>query len=339
MRVEIEGGHPPRPSLVNVDRPLVGAVVARVVVHRPDHPAGDLLDDPHGVAAGAPQVGEGAGAVRPGPEPAARAPSQGATCREGVEEVAGVGTEQFEVGLGDGQLGGRRAQVGRQYVGVGRVEHGRLDVLPEDRLRMVHQEGIQGIVTSHEDGERLAAAAARPPRLLPQRRPPPGPAAHEHRVQAGDVDPELEGVRAGEPQQPSFAQFRLRARPLLGQVTAAVGGDPLAQLRIHLLQEPPGPAATASAPRRDGTKARLRVPVTTRSASSSAASATAVRRVGAPFSPPPAVSGGSHNATWVPPRGDASCVTTRTSSPVSARAVPPGSPVVADASTKVGSLR
>ena len=62
----------------------------------------------------------------------------------------------------------------------------------------------------------------------------------------------------------------------------------------------------------------------------------AVRRVGASFSPPWSVSGGSHSANCVEPRGDASSATATTGSPVRRDADPAGSPAVADASTNVG---
>jgi hypothetical protein len=60
------------------------------------------------------------------------------------------------------------------------------------------------------------------------------------------------------------------------------------------------------------------------------------RRVGAPFSPPPSVSGGSQSATVARDRGEPSSVTGTTGSPVSRPAVTSGSDTVADAGTNVG---
>src|SRR5690606_20765870 len=75
--------------------------------------------------------------------------------------------------------------------------------------------------------------------------------------------------------------------------------------------------ATASAPRRDRTNASVRTSPLTRSASRSAASAVAPRRTGAPCSPVNSVSGGSHSANAVAPRGEAASVTALASAPVS----------------------
>src|SRR5690606_6848216 len=95
-------------------------------------------------------------------------------------------------------------------------------------------------------------------------------------------------------------------------------------------------SATVSAPRRLRTKASVRTSASTRSASRSAASAVAVRRMEAPFSPRSSVSGGSHRAKVVDPLGEASSVTSSTSSPVSRLANAPGSLAVAEASRKTG---
>ncbi len=78
------------------------------------------------------------------------------------------------------------------------------------------------------------------------------------------------------------------------------------------------------------------MPCTVRSVSRSAASAVAVRRTGAPFSPSSSVSGGSHRANTSSPRGDASSATSTTGSPVSRRAATEGSAAVAEASRNTG---
>ena len=96
------------------------------------------------------------------------------------------------------------------------------------------------------------------------------------------------------------------------------------------------PWATASAPRRDRTNASAGMPSATRSASSPAASAVAVRRTGAPASPRSVVSGGSQSPNVSDPRGAVSAVTATASSPVSSRAQVSGSLTVAEQSTKTG---
>ena len=59
--------------------------------------------------------------------------------------------------------------------------------------------------------------------------------------------------------------------------------------------------ATCSTPRRDRTNARVRTSSRTRSVNRSATSEDAARRTGAPFSPPPGLSGGSHSASVTSP--------------------------------------
>ena len=83
-------------------------------------------------------------------------------------------------------------------------------------------------------------------------------------------------------------------------------------------------APPARLPRRDRTNASVCTSSATRSASRSAVSDEAARRVGAPFSPVYAVSGGSHSATDTWPRGEVSPVTGSTSSPVSRAAASSG---------------
>ena len=83
------------------------------------------------VAPGRADVGEVGGPEAVGPEPAARSPSQPALLDEPVEEVAGGRAEQREVGLGQRELLGGRAQVGRQDVLVGGVDDRGLDRLAE----------------------------------------------------------------------------------------------------------------------------------------------------------------------------------------------------------------
>ena len=139
----------------------------------------------------------------------------------------------------------------------------------------------------------------------------PGVAGQHHGVQPGDVDAELQGVR----RRHARAGRRRTAR-------APARGAPRAGSRRG--RSPPGRtrsarprsrrirrawSATDSALRRDRTKASVRAPCSTRSASSPAASAAADRRSGAPCSPVRSVSGGSHSANVAPGRGEPSSVT------------------------------
>ena len=94
--------------------------------------------------------------------------------------------------------------------------------------------------------------------------------------------------------------------------------------------------AIVSAPRRDLMKAMVRTREDTRLASSSAVSATAVRRSLAPFSPRSSVRAGSQNATVVEPWGEESSDTARTGAPMSRPKEVSGSDAVAEAAMNTG---
>jgi hypothetical protein len=68
-----------------------------------------------------------------------------------------------QVRLGERQLGRGAAQVRPRTYGVGRVEHRRLDRPAEQRLRVVHEVGVQRVVAGDEDRQRpCPARPARP---------------------------------------------------------------------------------------------------------------------------------------------------------------------------------
>ena len=199
---------------------------------------------------------------------------------------------------------------GREHVRVAGVEHGRLDRLAEQRLGVVDEVGVQRVVAGDQHRQGALPGPAGPAGLLPQRRPGAGPAGEQHRVQPGDVDAELErvgrrrrraaGRTAGRPPAPGAPRAGSRpgrrrpGRPARGRPRRAAAGRS---------------DDTVSAPRRDRTKASVRTPSATRSASRSAASAVAVRRTGASCSPASSVSGGSQSANSSSPRGEPSSVT------------------------------
>ena len=68
----------------------------------------------------------------------------------------------------------------------------------------------------------------------------PGPARHEHRVEAADVDAELEGVGRRDPAQVAGREALLERAALLGQVARAVGRDCAGELGVDLLERVPG---------------------------------------------------------------------------------------------------
>ena len=95
-----------------------------------------------------------------------------------------MGPNSGRSGLGQRQLRRGRGEVRGQHVGVVGVHDGGLHRLPEQRVRVVHQIGVEGIVGGHEERERRRPCPARPAGLLPQRGPRPGPAGEQHGVEA-----------------------------------------------------------------------------------------------------------------------------------------------------------
>ena len=141
---------------------------------------------------------------------------------------------------GEGELGGRRAQVGRQHVRVVRIQHGCLDRGAEQRIGVMHEIGVKRVVTGDENGHRSSPGPPGPARLLPERCPGAGPSGHQHRVQPGHVHAELQRGRRGQPGDLAGPQGVLQRAALVGQVTGPVGGHPLGQIsRARLGQLPP----------------------------------------------------------------------------------------------------
>ena len=230
---------------------------------------------------------------------------------------------------------------GAEHVRVRRVE----DAWPRPAGRRSPPGGARGRCPAGRRGRR------RPPATPRRERPArpacchseasvPGIAGQHDRVQAGDVEPELQGVGGGHARaaRPD-GQRRLQRAPLLGQVarrgrrrSARTSSSSAGLGQVPRTRR----ARSNSAPRRERTKASVRAPSTTRSASSRAASAPAARRTGASCSPRSAVSGGSHSANVRAPCGEASSVTAVDRQPDSRDADAAGSATVAEASTKTG---
>ena len=202
-----------------------------------EHPAGDVLDQAHGRAAGRADVGEVAGAPAVGPEPAAWTPAQQAALGERVDGRPRTGPEHGQVLHGERRLGSGGAQVRAQDVGVVGVEDVGLDRLPEQGLGVVDQIGVQRVVARHHHPERVAGAAPGPADLLPQGRAGAGEAGEQHGVEAADVDAELERVGRGQAEQPAVAQRLLERAALLGEVAAAVGRHLVDQARVDLAEQ------------------------------------------------------------------------------------------------------
>ena len=168
--VQVQRPHQVAVALVHVDGALVHDQVGRGLVHRADQPARRLLHHPDRRQAGAAQAGRG-GRVPAHAVPARRAAAQPSRPGEVIDHRPGRRAEDVQVRLGQGQFGGRRAQVRRQHVRVVRVQHGGLHRVPQQDLRMADQVGVQRVVAGDQDRRRRPAAAPGPARPAATARP------------------------------------------------------------------------------------------------------------------------------------------------------------------------
>lgn len=99
---------------------------------------------------------------------------------------------------------------------------------------MVDEEGVQGVVAGDQDRERAPAGASGAARLLPQGGAGAGVAGDQDGVQPGDVDAEFEGGGGGEAEQLAGVEGAFEGSAFLGEVAAAVGGDPPGQRAVDL---------------------------------------------------------------------------------------------------------
>ena len=155
--------------LVDVDRALVDGGVGGRAVDCADDDARVGLHDRH---LGRPVAAQGGQVLGPPgqvdvPEPArGPTPQRAPTLQLAQQGVVGQ-AEQGQVRGSQGRLGGGGAQVGREHVGVGRVEDRGLGG-GEDRLGVVYQVGVQRVVGGDEDGQAAGPGASGPARLLTQ---------------------------------------------------------------------------------------------------------------------------------------------------------------------------
>lgn len=99
---------------------------------------------------------------------------------------------------------------------------------------MVHQIGVQRVVPGHENGQGTLPRAAGPACLLPEGRPCARVAGDDDRAEAGDVDAQFQGGGGRQTEQFAGVQRPLQGPALLGEVTPAIGGDPLRQRPVDL---------------------------------------------------------------------------------------------------------
>src|SRR4029079_7790141 len=101
--------------------------------------------------------------------------------------------EERRIALVEGRLERRREDVAVEHARVGVVEDGGLDLPPHQRLRLAHEELVEGVLARDEDGEPVALPPGPSP-LLPQARHGAREADRNRAVEEAYVDAELERV-------------------------------------------------------------------------------------------------------------------------------------------------
>ena len=226
--------HVVRPAFEDVDGFLVDHGGGRVVVDLGDDArlAGDVLHHEvvRGHAAQAHRVG-GIALARPVPA-SARAVQQLLALEEG-QDLREVFLAEALV-VGEGQLEGRALHVGEQDVQVLGVDAALLGGAAEEVVGVLRDELVEGRRVGHQHRYRRAAAPARAPSLLPGRSHAAGITEEHGRVEAADVDAQLEGVRGDDAEHRALAQPALDLAALQGQIAAAVAADDALRSRPRL---------------------------------------------------------------------------------------------------------
>jgi hypothetical protein len=126
------------------------------------------------------------------------------------------------VGMGEGELVGRAAEVRVDHKRVGRVDHRGLRGAREQLGGMGGQPLVELVAAGDEHSCRGRAVAARPPCLLPERGDGAGEAVDHHRVEPTHVDAELERRGGDHARQLAGRELVFDRSALFGQVAAPV---------------------------------------------------------------------------------------------------------------------
>ena len=219
-------GHQPLLALVQVDGPFMHRPIGGAPVDAAHHAPGAGLDDLDRTPDRPTQVDGIHRAFGTRPEPAGGSGAQQPLGAQPGRKVAHRLAEPALVARFQRSLLGGRRQVRSEHVGVLRAQHRLLDRPVEDQLRMVEQVRVQRVVAGHQHHQRVALAAARPAGLLPERLERPRETGDHHGIQAGDVDPQLQGIGGRHPRQFTIPQPRLKLTAVTGQVAGPVARHP-----------------------------------------------------------------------------------------------------------------
>ena len=123
-----------------------------------------------------------------------------------------------------------------ENIRVGRVDHDPFDRLVQQRGGIVHQIGIQRVVSGDQHHQRALTTSPGSAGLLPERRHRSGEAGQHDRVEPGDVDAKLQRIGGGQAPQLAVEQRPLECVAVLGQIARTIGRHRLGQLRSDVLQ-------------------------------------------------------------------------------------------------------
>ena len=211
---------------MQIDRSGVHGVWCPPGIDGAQHPGAVGLDDDDLETAASAKVDVLRGIVEAGVVPPHQPASEDSRRHELVEAVQRSRPEALDISSGEVPFGGSAGQVRPQQVGIRSVRHRRFDRPAEDRLRVVHQVGIERIGTRNEHHECGLPAATRPPGLLPHGGQRPGIARQDHRVETCDVDTQLEGIGGRDAQQLTSVERGLQFAALFREVATPVRGYP-----------------------------------------------------------------------------------------------------------------
>ena len=226
-------------TFVEVDRLLVQQDRRGELIHLAD----DLgswrrrVDDHHVVRCDAPEVDLVRRESLPAPEPTASRARSGTILFEQLEQLADVGASEALLVL-ERQLEQAGLEVARQEQQVVRVDEAFLRIGAEEVFRVSNDELVEWRARRHEDTHR----AGSPPgsaQLLPGGCDGARVADQDRRLQAADVDPQLERVGADHAGDLSAAQAGLDLPAMQRQVSRSIAAHALrsVEARREVLSE------------------------------------------------------------------------------------------------------
>ena len=126
-----------------------------------------------------------------------------------------------------------------QHEGILRIHDGMLGRAPGELARVRDVPLVELVVAGHEHGGGASVGASGPAGLLPHRRERSGEAVEHHRVEAADVDAELERVGCGDAEHPAAREVELERPALRREVTGAIRGNARAKTGLELFEASP----------------------------------------------------------------------------------------------------